>query len=205
MGYWSLKFKSGKKVVPWSMGSIHGSSSTDRSAGVREAPSKAVPRQSSAEPAPECSTWIGTHKQRCFTSELYIEENGVSPLSVLIKITWSCLNSPCQGLMQCFTMSGNTSITEMYSAMTRKVSYSKVTILSWKVFSLKIWCPSQVSWQLDYHFKGGSNIKSPLFIWVKSSSSNRWVNRNDFPRDLVESPPLNIFKMQLDRVLDNPI
>lgn len=172
----SLKFKLSKKVVPWSVGVIHSPSSPARSAGVWEAPSKAVPWQSSAESAPKCPMWIGTHKQRCFTSELYLEENGPSPLSVLTNITGSCLNFPCQGLMQSLKISGNTSTTKMYNSITRKVSCPEVTILSWKVVSLKIWCPTQLPWWLDYHLKGGSNIKSPLFIWVKSPSSNRWVN-----------------------------
>jgi len=70
--------------------------------------------------------------------KLDLEDNGPSPLSMLINITRSCLSSPSQGLIQSFKMTGNTSTTEMYKAVTRRVSYSKVTILSWKVFSLKV-------------------------------------------------------------------
>lgn len=53
--------------------------------------------------------------------KLDLEENGPSPLIVLINITRSCLNSPCQGLTQSLKINGNTSTTEMYNAMTRSI------------------------------------------------------------------------------------
>jgi len=41
------------------------------------------------------------------------------------------------------------------------------------------------------------NIRKNFFIVTTV------IHQNNFPRDVVESPSLEIFKMQLDRVLDN--
>ena len=50
--------------------------------------------------------------------------------------------------------------------------------------------------------RGFTSIQDRYCLGFFYSENNHW---NSLPRDAVESPSLEVFKMQLDRVLDNPI
>lgn len=163
-------------------------SSPARSAEVWEAPARAVPRQSSADSAPECPVWLSgltskdaSHQTGPRGKWSFSIDCAYQHYEIMLKLPLPGTDAILENKRQHFYN---------WDVQCHDQVYSKVTLLSWKVFSLKVWCPSQVPWPLQYYLKGGSKT---LFIWVKSPSPNRWVNWNNCPRDLLEFPPLKVF------------